>query len=116
MTKLHNRRHPPGLERVILKQVPRVILAGIFVPLFMAIFARLYPGSGSAAEIAKYQISVDIFSISLGFMIFLGTFTVTIGCVIVALMKGPAFVADAYKLEDADRPAPPKKTSKHLNR
>jgi len=28
----------------------------------------------------------------------------TIGCVIVMLMKGPAYVADAYELNDSDRP------------
>ena len=104
MTKLHNHRHPAGLERVILKKVPSLILAGFFIPLFMSLFARLYPIAGSSAEIAKYQIGVDILSLSLGFMILLSTFTLTIGCVIVALMKGPAYVADAYKLEDADRP------------
>ncbi len=104
MTKLHNHRHPAGLERVILKKVPGLILAGFFIPLFMSLFARLHPIAGSSAEIAKYQISVDILSISLGFMILLSTFTLTIGCVIVALMKGPAYVADAYNLEDADRP------------
>jgi len=29
-----------------------------------------------------------------------------IACVIVWLMKGPAYVADAYPLPDSDRPAP----------
>ena len=104
MTKLHNQRHPAGLERVILKKIPQVLLAGVFIPLFMAIFARLFPISGTAAEIAKHQISVDILSISLAFMTFTAAFTVTIGCIIVVLMKGPAYVADAYKLEDSDQP------------
>ena len=54
MTKLHNHRHPPGLERVILKKIPRIILAGIFIPLFTSILARLYPIDGTAAEIAKH--------------------------------------------------------------
>ncbi len=113
MTKLHNKRHPPGLERVILKKIPRVLLAGFFIPLFMSILARLFPDGGSAAAIAKYQISVDIFSISLAFTTFIASFTMTIGCIIVILMKGPAYVADAYKLEDADKPEEDNK-SKHL--
>ena len=116
MTKLHNHRHPPGLERVILKKIPRIILAGIFIPLFTSILARLYPIDGTAAEIAKHQISVDILSISLGFMVLSAAFTVTIGCVIVALMKGPAFVADAYELDDADQPDAAKKNHKRLRR
>ena len=109
MTKLHNKRHPAGLERVILKKIPQILLAGIFIPLFMVFFSRLFPITGTPAEIAKYQISVDILSISLAFMTFSAAFTVTIGCIIVVLMKGPAYVADPYKLEDSDKPWPGKK-------
>jgi hypothetical protein len=29
---------------------------------------------------------------------------VTIGCLIVILMKGPAYIADSYDLNDADKP------------
>jgi hypothetical protein len=32
---------------------------------------------------------------------------VAIGCVIVMLMKGPAYVADAYELPHRDQPLPP---------
>jgi hypothetical protein len=32
--------------------------------------------------------------------------TVAIGAFIVMVMKGPAYVADAYPLEDADQPSP----------
>ena len=38
---------------------------------------------------------------------------VTIGCIIVVLMKGPGYVADAYKLDDSEQPASQDKTSKH---
>ena len=115
MTKLHNHRHPPGLERAILKRIPSIILAGIFIPLFTSILARLFPISGTAAEIARHQITVDILSISLGFTVLSAAFTVTIGCVIVALMKGPAFVADAYELDDADQPDAADKSSNRSN-
>ena len=104
MTKLHNKRCPAGLERVILKKIPQVLLAGIFVPLFMSLFARLFPSGASAEAIAKYQFSVDILAISLAFVTFTAAFTVTIGCIIVVLMKGPAYVADPYELDDADQP------------
>ncbi len=114
MTKLHNRRHAAGLEWVILKQIPKILLGGLFIPLFMSIFVRLFPITGSAAEIEKYLISVDILSISLFFMVVSAAFTVTIGCVIVVFMKGPAYVADAYALEDADKPAPCNDSKKHL--
>jgi hypothetical protein len=32
--------------------------------------------------------------------------TVTIGCVIVWLMKGPAYVADGYEVSHSDAPKP----------
>jgi len=31
--------------------------------------------------------------------------TLAIGCAIVMLMKGPAYVADPYELNDSDRPS-----------
>ncbi|NNJ95544.1 MAG: hypothetical protein HKP12_00075 [Gammaproteobacteria bacterium] len=112
MSRLHNHRHPAGLERVILRKLPKILLGGIFIPIFMVIFVRLIPLSGTATEIAKYQISVDILAISLIFMVCSAAFTVTIGCVIVMLMKGPAYVADAYELEDSDELEPDDKNKK----
>jgi len=42
-----------------------------------------------------------------GLMILFWTalFTVAIGAFVVMVMKGPAYVADAYPLSDSDRPA-----------
>lgn len=106
MSRLHNHRHPAGLERVILRKLPKFLLGGIFIPIFMIIFVRLMPLSDTTMDVAKYQISVDILAISLVFMVCSAAFTVTIGCVIVMLMKGPAYVADAYELEDSDELEP----------
>lgn len=116
MTKLHYHRHPAGLEWVILKKIPKILLGGIFIPFFMSIIVRLFPIAGSAAEIEKHLISIDIFSISLFFMVASAAFTVTIGCVIVVLMKGPAYIADAYELEKFSHPRLRDKSKKHLNR
>lgn len=104
MKKLHNQHHPAGLEWVILKMLPKILLGGIFIPLFMSALIRLYPTASTAAEIAKHQISIDILSISLFVTVLTAVFTVAIGCIVVVLMKGPAYVADAYELDDADRP------------
>jgi hypothetical protein len=104
MKKIHNKHYPAGLEWVILKMLPKILIGGVFIPLFMSIFIRLFPVDATAAEIAKHQISIDILSISLFFTMLTAVFTVAIGCIIVVLMKGPAYVADAYDLEDADHP------------
>ena len=114
MTKIHNHTHPAGFERMILKKIPKVLLGGIFIPFFMSAFVRLFPVAGTAAEIEKHVISIDILSISLFFMVASAAFTVTIGCVIVVLMKGPAYVADAYELDDFDHPRLVAKRKKQL--
>jgi hypothetical protein len=106
MKKLHNRRQPAGLERVILRTMPGLLLGGIFIPLLMSIFIRVPAVAGlfatSSDEIAKLQTTIDILGIAIFFMVLSAAFTITIGCVIVMLMKGPAYIADGYKLEDSD--------------
>ena len=106
MKKLHDRRSPAGLERVILKKMPMVFLGAFLVPLLMSGMARLLPVGDTAVEIAKYQAGVDIFSISICITVLTAVLTISIGCFVVVMMKGPAYVADAYELNDADRPAP----------
>ena len=106
MKKLHNQHHPAGLEWVILKMLPKILGAGIFIPLLLSIFVRLFPFERPAAELAKLYMSIDILSIALFFSVISAVITVAIGCVIVVLMKGPAYVADAYDLNDADKPEP----------
>jgi hypothetical protein len=111
MRKLHNLHHPAGLEWAILKMLPKVLLAGIFIPLFMSIFIRLFPAGDSLGEIEKHISSIDILSISLFVTLLTAVFTIVIGCIIIVLMKGPAYVADAYELDDADEPEAEKKKS-----
>ena len=103
MSKIHHHRHAASFERMILKKIPKVILSAVFIPLFMSIFSRLFPVTGTPAEIARYQISVDMLSISLGFIVITAAFTVTIGCIIVVLMRDPAYVTGACDLGDTDR-------------
>lgn len=84
--------------------LPKALLAGTFIPLFMSIFIRLFPADTSLIEIEKHTSSIDILSISLFVTALTAVLTVAIGCIIVVLMKGPAYIADAYEVEDADEP------------
>ena len=111
MKKIHNKHHPAGLEWVILKMLPKILIGGIFIPLFMSIIVRVFPAAESATEIAKHQTSIDILSVALFIVVLISVFTVAIGCLVVVLMKGPGYVADAYKLEDSDRPGPDNKNT-----
>jgi len=44
----------------------------------------------------------DILGIGTLIVYWLAIFTITIGAILVSLMKGPAYVADAYPMEDLD--------------
>jgi hypothetical protein len=102
--KLHNQHHPAGLEWRILKMLPMVMAAGVFVPLFLSVVVRLFPLIIPEADVSRLQIGIDILSISIFFTVLSGVITVAIGCITIVLMKGPAYIADAYELDDADRP------------
>jgi hypothetical protein len=108
MSKLHNHRYPPGLERVILRKIPKYLLASIIIPLFMVIFVRLSPienlFTSTAEEVAKFHTTIDFLAIAIFVSVLPIIVTVTIGCIIVMLMKGPAYIADAYNIDDADEP------------
>lgn len=100
--RLHNRCEPPGLELVILKKLPLALLIGTLTPIALAVLVRVLPSS--ATDAAKHVGSVDIFAIATAITFLTGVLTVAIGCVVVFIMKGPAYVADPYPLEHADRP------------
>jgi len=103
-TKLHGRRVPPGLEWRILRRLPHISLAGSLIPVALAVLVRILPPE-PGVDIAKHIKTVDIFAIATAITFFTAVLTVAIGCVVVYIMKGPAYVADAYPLQHSDRPA-----------
>ncbi len=102
--KLHGRRTPHGLEMQILRRLPRITLVGSLLPVALAVLVRILPAE-PGVDRAKHIKSVDIFAIATEVTFLTAVFTVAIGCVVVYIMKGPAYVADAYPVEHADRPA-----------
>lgn len=95
----------PGLERVVLGALPKVLVVGSLLLLLPSLIARFWPLAGSETEVAMQMTTVDIYVISLIILHWTVVFTVAIAAFIVLVMKGPAYVADAYPLEDADEPA-----------
>lgn len=98
------RRAPHGLEWRLLRLMPKVFLIGTLLPAVVSIAGRLFLTDGSAAEIARAIQMIDILMIGLVILIWTLGLTVTIGCVIVWLMKGPAYVADGYNVSHSDAP------------
>lgn len=106
LSKLPNcRRYPPGLEWRLLRRMPHILVVGTLLPGLAALAARAWPIGGSAQEVAATLSMVDIYVIGAIVLHWTLVLTVTIACVIVWLMKGPAYVADAYTLPDSDQPS-----------
>lgn len=103
--KLHERQSPPGLEWEILRRLPKAMLAGTLAALSPSLIVRLWPAADTGAAAAKRILSMDIFVFATLLTFWTAIFTISIGCVVVYIMKGPAYVADAYPVEDAPRPA-----------
>lgn len=104
-TKHENTVHAaPGLEWIILKKLPLTLLIGTLLPLVMTLSNRLFPPTGDIDQVAKQIMMVDFLAIACVITLWAAVLTVTIGCVVVVVTKGPAYVADAYELEDSDYP------------
>ncbi len=98
------RPSPNGLEWALWKRLPAILLLGTVLPIGVALALWwVVPGQPTAAQerdllLQTYQL------IGLVVLHWTLVLTMAIGCVIVLLMKGPAFVADACPLPARERP------------
>lgn len=105
LNKLPNsRREPPGLEWRLLKRLPRLLLAGTAIPLSFALAAHLVPPDLPAVALSGHLQLVNIVATAVVLTVWTAIFTVGIGCFVVMVMKGPAYVADRYDVSDAEQP------------
>jgi len=97
-------RSPPGLEQRIWRRLPAILLWGTLLPLGLAGLNRALaePGAGDRALLLWDYTMFGV--VMLHWMLVL---TLAIGCFIVRVMKGPAYVADAYPM-----PTPNEKAEK----
>ena len=95
---------PYGFEWRLLRVMPRVLLLGSLLPLLLSGLARLFYTQGTPAEIERHIQLFDFGMIGLAVLIWTAVVTVSLGCVIVWLMKGPAYVADGYDVSHSDKP------------
>lgn len=104
-------RSPAGLEWQIWKQLHIIFAVGTVVPLLASAGAYVLGGLETATQNAR---AVEQFFYAMVGLVVLNwtlVLTLAIGCVIVMLMKGPAYVADAYPMEE-----PPHVTETKLQR
>jgi hypothetical protein len=95
---------PPGLERLVLRRLPVGLLLGTLLIGLPALLARPFPWTGSEADVAVRIMTIDIYAIAVVVLHWTIVFTIAIAAFIVMVMKGPAYVADAYPLDDAEEP------------
>jgi hypothetical protein len=101
--KLFNRlpgftRTPPGKERVVLRELPKYLWLGSLLLLIPSLVVRLLAGEGESLLV----MSTDIYVVSLIILHWTVILTIAIAAFIVLVMKGPAYVADAYPLIEAE--------------
>ncbi|MGA8055240.1 MAG: hypothetical protein WCA12_15525 [Burkholderiales bacterium] len=99
-------RSPAGMERVVLRRLPAVLLGGSLLLGLPSVIAHIAAWPGSEADTLVRIATVDIAAISVLVLHWTAVLTVAIAAMIVLVMKGPAYIADPYTLPDADRPDP----------
>lgn len=88
----------------MLRMMPRVLLVANLLCLAVAGLARFFFTHGSSAEIARKVQLFDYVMMGVVVVVWTAVVTISIGCVIVWLMKGPAYVADGYEVSHSDHP------------
>ena len=104
-------RSPAGLEWQIWKRLHIILAVGTVLPLLASAGTYVLDGLDPATQSARAV--QQFFYVMVGIVVLHWTLVLTlaIGCAIVMLMKGPAYVADAYPMEE-----PPHATEKHIQR
>ena len=94
-------RSAPGLEEAIWRRLPAILLWGTLLPLGLAGVNRaLAPAIAEpgANAIASALLLWDYTMFGVVVVHWTLVLTLALGCFIVRVMKGPAYVADAYPL------------------
>lgn len=101
------RSAPPGFERTLLLKLPAVALFGSLAAGVPSLVTRLLAWTGVDADAMTRITTADIFGLSTLLLLWATIVTLATGAVILTVMKGPAYFADSYPLDDADRPDGP---------
>jgi hypothetical protein len=99
---------PPGLEHRILQRLPAILLLGTALPVALSLANRGLASFAGRTEESDEKAQMLWDYVMLGLMVTHWMLVIAVGvtCVIVRVMKGPAYVADAYPLPDESMPPP----------
>jgi len=77
---------------------------GTALALLPALIARALWSASDSTEAYRAMQWADIWALGGVTLFWAALLTVSIFCVVVLVMKGPAYIADRYDLPDSDRP------------
>jgi hypothetical protein len=97
-------RSPSGLEWALWRKLPLIALAGTLLPLLCwgGVYLLNDAADGAAGE--RWVQMTGYMVLGAIFFHWAMVLAVAIGCVIVMVMKGPAYVADGYQVSHRDQP------------
>lgn len=105
------RPEPPGLETLILKSLIRWLCWGSLFIIEPSVFARLVDWNSKIINVEQTLISIDVGVVAVLILYWTVLFTLAIAAAIVKVMKGNAYQADSYPLQDSERPRLGKNTA-----
>jgi len=100
-----DRRYPPGLEWTLFKKLPLLTVLGFVLIGLVYGLIRIWPWAGDAQQAAEIIQRGDFALIGASIFHLTVILTLAIGCVVVLIMKGPRYSADAYPVSDAEKPS-----------
>lgn len=94
---------PPGLEHRLWRRLPALLLWGTLLPALLAVANHvLSPATATSGAADGALLLWDYRLLGLVVLHWTLVLTLGLGCFIVRVMKGPAYVADAYPMPLAD--------------
>lgn len=97
-------KSPAGAEWTLWRKLPHIWLWGSLLPVVVAMGWHLAAPDQPTPAQERSLLLVDYVAAGAVVLHWTLVLTLAIGAAIVILMKGPAYVADAYELHDSDRP------------
>ena len=96
----------PGLERKTLRLLAPALAIGLAILMAPSVALRILPWDMHPMELALLTAKADIYAAACMLAYWNVLVFIAFAALIVVLMKGPAYVADAYPLIDSESPRP----------